>query len=250
MSQFDEYAHYYDLFYRDKDYESEAGYIDELIVKYSPQAQTIFDMGCGTGRHDELLAQKGYIVHGIDMSAHMLDCAIKKTIPNKLTFSLGRIQGLDLQRRFDVVISLFHVMSYQVSNADIIEAFATARRHLNPGGIFIFDFWYGPAVLQDKPVTRVKRIKDGDVTVMKVAEPEMMINKNMVDVRYELVVRNTKNGKTSSFCENHRMRYFFLPEIELMLSNSGFAQIASHEFMTSNEPGTQSWNACVIARAK
>ena len=70
----------------------------------------------------------------------MLDCAIKKTIPNKLTFSLGRIQGLDLHRTFDVVISLFHVMSYQVSNSDIMEAFATARRHLNPGGIFIFDF--------------------------------------------------------------------------------------------------------------
>ena len=32
---FNEYAHYYDLLYKDKDYVGEAEYIDSLIKKYN-----------------------------------------------------------------------------------------------------------------------------------------------------------------------------------------------------------------------
>ena len=43
-------------------------------------------------------------------------------------------------KKYDVVISLFHVMSYQNNNEKILKAFSTAKKHLKANGIFIFDF--------------------------------------------------------------------------------------------------------------
>ena len=65
---FDEYAEYYDLLYKDKDYVAEANYIDGILQKYATGCQKILELGCGTGKHAELLSHKGYEITGIDMS--------------------------------------------------------------------------------------------------------------------------------------------------------------------------------------
>ena len=91
MTQFGElYSRYYDLIYQNKDYFSEVEYIESLIKKDSIEIKTILDLGCGTGRHDELLCDKGYVVHGVDISEEMLKIAEtrRKNNENKLSFSL------------------------------------------------------------------------------------------------------------------------------------------------------------------
>jgi hypothetical protein len=37
-------------------------------------------------------------------------------------------------------VALFHVTSCQTSDDDLRAAMATARAHLRPGGVFLFDF--------------------------------------------------------------------------------------------------------------
>ena len=150
MSQFGNlYSQYYDLLYSDKNYKGEVEYINKLIKENFLEAKTLLDMGCGTGKHAELLCDAGYNVHGIDLSEDMLKIANNrcKNKEDQLSFSHSDIQELDLDRKFDIVVSLFHVMSYQNRNSELIKAFEVARNHLKDGGIFIFDFWYGPAVL-------------------------------------------------------------------------------------------------------
>src|SRR5437763_4854364 len=83
-----------------------------------------------------------------------------KSTRDLVSFELGDIRTLDLGRNFDAVISLFHVMSYQTTDADLLAALTTARRHLQSGGLFLFDFWHGPAVLFEEPSRREKRIED------------------------------------------------------------------------------------------
>ena len=81
MKQFgDLYSKYYDLLYEDKNYSGEVEYIDFLIKKNCQNAKTLLDMGCGTGKHAELLCEKGYKVHGIDLSQDMLKIANKRKI--------------------------------------------------------------------------------------------------------------------------------------------------------------------------
>ena len=74
------------------------------------------------------------------------------------------------------MIALFHVLSYQTSNADAQAMFETAATHIETGGIFLFDCWYGPAVLTDRPETRVKRAEDDTVEIIRIAESVMFPN--------------------------------------------------------------------------
>jgi SAM-dependent methyltransferase len=243
---FNIYSRYYDLLYKDKDYAAEASYINDLIRKYRPGARSILDLGCGTGKHDACFSEMGYSVCGVDLSDTMLLEAHKRSVPGKLEFHKRDVRAADLGRQFDVVISLFHVMSYQATDDDVTCAFRTAARHLVPGGIFIFDFWNGPGVLNDPPVVRIKRLENEMVRVVRIAEPEMREAGNVVDVRYQIMALDKRTGVWSEFREIHPMRYFFLKELEKFLLGTGFSIKSDHEWMTGKCLAT-AWNGLIIA---
>ena len=101
MNQFGNlYSQYYDLLYSDKDYSAEVDYINSLIQANNKNVNTLLDMGCGTGKHAELFCNKGYIVHGIDLSEDMLKIAEnrRKGKEDKLSFSHSNIQNLSLNK--------------------------------------------------------------------------------------------------------------------------------------------------------
>jgi len=253
MTVFGTYSRYYNLFYRDKDYAGEAEYVHTLVQEHSTEARSILDLGCGTGRHAIMLAQKGYEVAGVDRSEEMLAVANTQLTSSafkdlSLSFHQGDIRSVRLDRRFDVVVSLFHVMSYQTGNDDLREAFATAKEHLAPGGVFIFDCWYGPAVLTERPEVRVKRLEDDEISVTRIVEPVMHPSKNVVDSNYQVLVRDKASGAVEELKETHSMRYLFQPEIDLLLKEAGMEVTAAAEWMTGRRPGFDTWGVCFVVK--
>jgi SAM-dependent methyltransferase len=252
MNPFAEYARYYDLLYRDKDYAGETEYIHKLLKCFAPGAQTILELGCGTGRHAALLARKGYNLHGVEISADMLaraeELKRRECAGLLLEFTQGDIRSVKLNKTFDMVVSLFHVFSYMTTNKDLAAVLTTARTHLKPGGLLIFDCWYGPAVLTDRPVTRVKRMEDDQIQVTRLAEPVMHPNENVVDVNYHVFIRNRQTGNVSEVKETHRMRYLFQPEITLLAEQAGFKVLHYEEWLTGRKPGPDTWGICFVLR--
>jgi SAM-dependent methyltransferase len=251
MSQFgDLYSQYYDLLYSDKDYIGEVEYVDGLIKSNTNNAKNLLDMGCGTGRHAELFCDKGYVVHGIDLSLEMLKIAEHRRIgkEDRLNFSYSNIQELNLDKKFDVIVSLFHVMSYQNSNEELIKAFEVAKNHLVDGGIFIFDFWYGPAVLTDLPTTRVKRLENEHIKVTRLAEPIIHPQENIVDVNYDVFIENKQSKEVVEKRELHKMRYFFDTELEMVCETVGFKVVNKLEWMGNTPPYFSSWNVVWILK--
>lgn len=249
MSVFNEYARYYDLLYRDKEYAAETEYVHNLIQAGSPGARNILNLGCGSGRHDRFLVERGYVVTGVDLSAEMLTTARNAATGNDaLEYVQGDVRSVRLGKTFDVVISLFHVMSYQVTNQDLLAACATAHTHLKPGGTFIFDCWYGPGVLTDPPAVRMKELEDEAINVTRIARPVIHPNENVVDVNYRVFLRDKNSGTVREINETHRMRYLFHPELEQMLAMSGFELVTAEEWLTSAPLSLASWNALFIAR--
>ena len=252
MSVFKDYSKYYNLLYKDKDYHTEVDYVQSLIERHSnTNCQSILNLGCGTGNHDFIFADKGYQVTGVDLSQDMIDVAnSKKNNQAKIEFVQADIRDIQLHKQFDVVMSLFHVMSYQTSNADLDKALQTANVHLQKGGLFIFDCWYGPGVLTDRPTIRNKQFENNDYLVTRLSTPTMYANDNCVDVDFKVNILDKKTEQEYTLNEVHKMRYLFLPEIKYYLNTNGFDLVLDEEWLTSKELTYSSWNAVFVCKKR
>jgi hypothetical protein len=166
----------------------------------------------------------------------------------QLSFSMGDVRSFRAGRRFDVVTALFHVVSYQVTYEDLAMTFATAADHLGPGGVFLFDCWHGPAVLRDPPVVRVKRLEDAATRVLRIAEPTMHDEENLVEVNYQVTVTDLASMQTEEICERHRLRYLFAPELMHGLRATGLEPVHFGEWMSDEAPSAFTWNVVMVGR--
>jgi SAM-dependent methyltransferase len=243
-----DYAAAYDDLYQDKNYVAESDLIENIFKLYGQaHVRRVLDLGCGTGGHAVVLAARGYDVMGIDRSPEMLERA--RARDSAARFELGEIGSFDAGETFDAVLMMFAVLGYQVGNADVNAALSTVRRHLRPNGLFLCDFWYGPAVLGQRPSERVKVIDTPSAQVIRVAAGELDTLHDLCMVRYH--VWRIEDGRvTTETREQHPMRYFFAPELELFLSAGGFELVRLGAFPNIEDEATDhTWNVALVARA-
>ena len=252
---FQAYANVYDSLYSDKDYESECDFLENIIQCFGlKDADSILDLGCGTGGHAIPLARRGYKVFGIDRSTSMLAIARKKVkgdskLFDKVQFKVADIRNCILNIKFDIVICMFAVLSYQISNDALFATINSAYRHVKPGGLFICDFWYGPAVLSQRPEERVKRIKSGSDSIIRIVKPEIDTQNNVVNVNYD-IIRLSSEQLVEEVQERHSMRYIFKPEIEFYLKQVGFnLKHFCSVVDLKKEVSESTWNVMAISRA-
>ena len=122
------------------------------------------------------------------------------------------------------------------------------NKNLNTNGIFIFDVWYTPAVYFQKPETRIKRMSNENISVLRIAESDMVFNENVVNVNFEVIVKEKKSSVINIINEIHPMRHFSFPEIDLLAKLCGFSIINAEEFLTSNIPSVNTWGVCFILK--
>ncbi len=254
MSVFGSYARYYDLLYRDKDYLAEVDFVASLLQQHAPHGQDILELGCGTGSHASLLAARGLSLHGVDMSEEMLVVARARSqnlpaqVCDRLSFSQGNARDCRIGREFDAVLSLFHVVSYQTTNEQLRAMFETVALHLKAGGVFIFDYWYGPTVLTQRPSVRVKRIESEEIRVTRIAEPVIHANESCVDVNYHVYIEDRVTLSVEQLHETHRMRYLFATEIEMLARAAGLEVLQSCEWLSGKQPSFDTWGVCSVLR--
>mgnify|MGYP001545056386 CR=1 FL=1 len=251
----EDYAKAYDAFYRTKDYVGEAKFVrDRLRLVTGDGALNILDLGCGTGLHDVELVSAGHTVMGVDMSTQMLAHAVERrrklpaAVQQRLEFRSGDARTVRAEQTFDAGISLFHVMSYILVEVDLEVALATARSHLSPGRAFLFDFWYGPAVVADPPQRRARDVEENGRHIRRVTTPHW--NKAHDTVRIVFDVEETDDaGIVRRTSEDHVMRYFFESGLQTAMSAAGFKIVEIAEWLTGVTPGEKSFGVYVIARA-
>ena len=240
---FKTYSRYYDLINNDKNYLGEVEYICNLLNKHNSTGKDMLEFGSGTGIHGRMLAEKGFNVLGVELSSDM----VRQSIETKgFKCIQGDIRDLKLSKKFNIVLSLFHVISYQVSNSDLINTFKTASSHLKGGGFFVFDVWYSPAVYAQTPGIRLKCKKNSSMEIIRISEPTMLVNSNQVDVKFKIYAIDHSANSYECFEEIHSMRHFTIPEIDLLAKMSGFKLIQSEEFLTSNSPNSNTWGVCFV----
>ncbi|QQR96703.1 MAG: class I SAM-dependent methyltransferase [Sphingobacteriales bacterium] len=249
MTNFNNYSKYYDLLYKDKDYKTEVDYIIKKVDKFRPNSKNILELGCGSGSHAKYLCESNFSVFGIERSLEMVTLAKQKKIPN-FNPNHGDITNFKSDQVFDVAISLFHVISYLTQNNDIIKCMKNVFNHLQSNGIFIFDVWYAPAVYNQKPETRVKRIENEEIKIIRIAESIHETENNLVEVNFEVNIIDKSTNITNTIFEKHPMRYYSIPEIKMISELIGFEVVLTEEYLTENKPSENTWGVCFILKKR
>jgi len=240
------YSALYDYLYADKPYQHEVDDINKCINRYldiKNRKINILDAGCGTGNHSKLLVNNdNYHIVGMDISESMLDHARKKV---NIDFVRGDITQFELSKEFDVVLTMAAVLGYQKSNEKVMNAFKCARKHLLPGGLYIFDVWYGPAVLYNGVKDVVKEVDVNKTKYVRISRCNLIFNENICHVNYKI-----RNNFGLLFVEDHYVRYFFPVELEHLLKLNNFEVLDIGQCPNIDlEPNLQSWHMMVVAKA-
>lgn len=255
MGQFKNYSNYYDLIYKDKDYRKETVFIEKSLVRFShPKPKSILSLGCGTCSYEILLAKKGYDITGIDLSKDMLEIASEKIkklkLKSKISISNKNVQDFSFKKKSDAAIAMFNIVGYQTQNKQIKDMLRCVNKNLKKGGIFMFDCWYMPAVLKDKPTDRIKEIKVGNKRIIRLTKSVLHLAEKVVEINFR-VLELSNNKLISEVEETHRVRFWSFPELKSLLQKSGFLLAHASNFMDLNSPiSDDNWNIFIVARKK
>lgn len=253
MNVFNDYAQFYDALYREKNYEEECRLLSKIFSKFSEhKIASILDLGCGTGNHAFILNKLGYEVLGVDRSKRMLEIAEEKAkkfpTSKSISFHHGDLRNFNINRKADAAIMMFGVLSYMTKNNEVLEVLHSVKNHLHPKSLFIFDVWYGPAVLHQRPVDKTKTVNVDGRKLIRYASSELDILNSKCTVTFRTVFKENKTN-AQEVLEHHPMRYFFAQELSLFLKVSGFELISLTQFPTLNKKPTEdSWNVLCVAK--
>lgn len=217
------YAELYDLFYGDKPYAEEARFIHDCIQKFSAHpTREILELACGTGRHALELEKFAYHITATDRSPDMLEVARRRAAEtgSKVIFALADMGNLQLPaKEYDAAVCLFDSIGYLQTDNAILDALGEIRSHLRSGGLFIFEFWHAPAMLNQYSRTRVRKVKTEHGVIVRTSETSLDRENGLASVTYT-VDEQDKNRTHSTFRETHINRFFSVDEIESLVSSA------------------------------
>ncbi len=90
-------------------------------------------------------------------------------------------------------------------------------------------------------------LADESVEIVRIAEPDIHPNRNVVDVHYQILVKDKITGQHESLEETHHMRYLFAPELKALLAAADLNVVGSEEWLTGKAPGFDTWGVCFVA---
>ncbi len=133
----------YDDVMKDVDYEIWADFIDDIIATHFEEAQTLLELGCGTGTLSLLMEEFDlYDITATDISNEMLDVArFKADFKNsKIRFQQVDFTDIRLDETFDVVVLVFDGINYLTEEAGILRVLEQVKSVMYEESIFILDF--------------------------------------------------------------------------------------------------------------
>lgn len=82
----------------------------------------------------------------------------------------------------------------------------------------------------------------------RTATPQVFVNDNVVNVLFDIAIKDKIKNEYETISEKHTMRYLFIPELRYMLNNNGFELENYYTWMTLDKPTTSTWNVVVVAK--
>jgi len=141
MKTTDNLEKYEDPLQYDRQYGGYDADIRFILGNLPPAGSTVIDLACGTGRITLPLAEAGNEVTGVDLHDGMLARAREKAAQQGLSVRFFRqdCRALDLPFTAPLIVMAGNSFQHFLTNKDQDRMLESVRRHIEPGGRFIFD---------------------------------------------------------------------------------------------------------------
>lgn len=177
------------------------------------------ELAIGTGRVAVPLAEHGVPVTGIELSQPMVDQLRTKVDAQSLPVVVGDMATTRVPGEFSLVYLVYNTISNLQTQAEQVECFRNAARHLRPGGAFVIELW----------VPELRALPPGRAaTVGHVGPAYIAIDTyDVVDQRCVSHHFTFGDGLEATLVRSPH-RYIWPAELDLMAQLAGFELEARH----------------------
>jgi SAM-dependent methyltransferase len=169
------------------------------------------EFGVGTGRIALPLSERSVPVHGVDISADMIEQLRQKAGAEAITTTVGDFVEIEVPGPFSLVYVVYNSISNLLEQSEWVQCFGTAARHLGPGGRFVLELW----------VPDLRRFPHGAVALPFDVSPTH-VGLDTIDVATQRGVSHhyfVRAGEVSRFTSPYR--YAWPAELDLMAQIAG-----------------------------
>jgi SAM-dependent methyltransferase len=165
------------------------------------------ELAIGTGRIGLPLSERGVEVHGIDLSAPMVEQLREKPGGTGIPVTIGDMTTTRLDATFRLVYLVFNTIDNLTTQEAQVACFENAARHLEPGGCFVVEVH----------VPELRRLPPGErFVVFHVGENHVGVDEYDVATQGLVSHHVTARGKSSM-----PFRYVWPAELDLMARLAG-----------------------------
>jgi SAM-dependent methyltransferase len=214
----------FDTLFKDFDYGL------DFYVNLAKQARgPVLDIGCGTGRILLRCLADGVDIEGLDLYDGMLDRLRKSADAKGLRPRLHKADMSDftIDRRFALIMIPFNAFVHNMTADAQIGCLERCRRHLLPGGMFVFDGFF-PAREYIMAPDGV-RVLEGEFTHPETGLPVRMYDTRSFDRVHqiqhsfnEIEFLDRDGNVTKTHPSRVSLRWVYKHEMELLLRLAGF----------------------------
>ena len=177
------------------------------------------EFAIGTGRIGIPLAERGVDVTGIELSQPMIDQLRTKVDEATIPVVRGDMATTRVAGEFSLVYLVFNTISNLLTQAEQVECFRNAARHLRPGGRFLIEL----------TVPGLRELPPGQQATVFAVEPGYIgldtydvVNQHLVSYHFEF-----DDGRQARLSRSPH-RYVWPAELDLMAQVAGFELESRH----------------------
>ena len=208
---------------------------DDLAMYSRLAAQStggILDVGCGTGRVLIYLAQSGYCAHGIENDRSMLDrldrkLAVTPQLRERISYIYGDIVSHQWSREFGLILLTYNAMMHFHELKQQVSLLLNLRSCLAPEGMLVIDLpnaGLAFAAEDSDALNLERRFLEPETGHLIMLQSISYLDRARQILSVEWIYDEIDgDGVVRRMIAPHRLRYFFLPELRLLLERCGFA---------------------------
>ena len=215
-----EYLREYEpLFTLERDRREVARVIDVLGL---PDGARVLDVPCGQGRHAHLLAEAGYRVDGLDLSAHLLARARARGTGPTLSYRQGDMRRLPAawSNHFDAVVNLFTSFGFFTDPADDAAVVTEVARVLAPGGTFVFHAGSRDGVMARFLTRDWWRTADGTLVAQE---------RSFDPLAGQIIIETSSAGPSAFAPREHRIRLYTATRMAELCAAAGLTVVEAFD---------------------